>query len=310
MKLLIAIVNWNGRDMLRACLRSVLDDCANLDLRVCVVDNASDDGSVEMLGREFPSVRVLVNDDNLGFAKACNRALRESEPSEYVLFLNPDTLAAGGAIARMVAALDARPDAGAATCSLTGGRSEFQGGQGHRFPTVRTTLNQYLFLNRLLSDRWFPGIYWARRPAGSEIHVDWISGAAMLVRRAAIRGDAFFNELYFMYAEDMEASKDLAASGWKLLFLPDASMTHFMKGSIKKSPERVFQTQISSQLLYLRRNASPLKYRLLKNLMLAGFSLRWLAYGALNALRSRAEYAERARHQRAYIGSLLRSTSA
>ena len=204
MLLTIQIVNYNSRDNLHACLRSIRENIPEqINLQIIVINN--DKEKLEVYSEES-RVELIEKNENIGFGKAHNIGSQAAK-GKYVLFLNPDAAAQGRAISRMLACLRARPDAGAVTCALIDGRGRFQEAQGHRLPSPRTAFNQYFFLSRL-SDALFPGIFLSRRPSGTA-EVEWISGAAMMVRGAALDGSPFFNEEYFMYAEDMEASLTL-----------------------------------------------------------------------------------------------------
>jgi len=291
----IVIVNWNGRRLLEACLRSVYEDPAGRAAMVCVVDNASQDESAAMVKERFAAVRLVESATNLGFAKACNLGLKELGAADAVLFLNPDAAAQGRAISRMLACLRARPDAGAVTCALIDGRGRFQEAQGHRLPSPRTAFNQYFFLSRL-SDALFPGIFLSRRPSGTA-EVEWISGAAMMVRGAALDGSPFFNEEYFMYAEDMEASLTLRRKGWKLLFISDAEMVHHVKQSTSRTGPRIFNTQVSSQLLFFRKHYSSREAWSMRWIMAAGHALRLCAHAVLGLARGQAAHRGKAASQ-------------
>ncbi|MEK7389345.1 MAG: glycosyltransferase family 2 protein [Elusimicrobiota bacterium] len=301
----IVIVNWNGRELLEDCLYSIEENTPDLSYEVCVVDNASDDGSVKMIRERFPRVRLIQNEGNFGFAKACNRGFTECGDTPFVLFLNPDTRVSQGSVARLVECLKTQSDVGASTCALLDGRGRFQSGQGLRLLTLRTAINQYFFLNSL-SQSLFPGVFWARLPKGQR-DVEWISGAVMMVRRSAVGPAPFFNERYFMYAEDMEASKTLRESGWRLAFLADVFMTHHMKTSTRKSGTRVFASQVVSQAVYIERNLPPWQRPLVKASMAAGYALRWLVYAFLSLWRRSPDDALRRRDHRAYLMTLLRS---
>jgi GT2 family glycosyltransferase len=282
----VIIVNWNTRELLESCLRSVAESFQGVAHAVCVVDNGSTDGSAAMVRQKFPAARVVENAGNAGFARACNQGVAAIPESDYVLFLNPDTRISSGAVTELLGALDRHPDMGAATCALVDPAGRFQKAQGHRLPTVLTAFHQYLFLNRLLSDRIFPGVYWARRPNRPQT-VQWISGALFLVRRKAMGKGPFFDESYFLYGEDLEASLVLRRAGWALLFVPNVEAVHHLKGGVRKSPPSVFQSQVQGPLIFLRRHTSPGVFQAVRALMALGFILRGLASGAGHALGPR-----------------------
>jgi N-acetylglucosaminyl-diphospho-decaprenol L-rhamnosyltransferase len=300
LRLAVIIVNWNTRDHLEACLRSLKTECAGLDAEIWVVDNASSDGSAEMVRAGFPEVRLIENDRNEGFGRACNAAFRITTDRAYVLFLNPDAAAGGGAVRGMAEFLDAHPEAGAVTCALTDGSGRFQGGQGRCFPTVRTAFHQYLFLNRLFSDRFFPGIYWARPPR-KPCDVEWISGAVLMARRSAVEGPGFFDEFYFLYGEDLEASLAMRSRGWRLCYLPQFGIVHHMKAGVRKSGAAVFGNQVTGPLLFLQRHSRPAECARIRRIMAVGFWLRLAVFSLLSRFAGDGRYDEKSRHQRACL---------
>lgn len=303
MKLSLVTVNWNGGALLGDCLASAAEACRGLDWEHWVVDNASTDGSADAAAARCPHVRWIRSAANEGFGKACNRALAAGAAGDFVLFLNPDTRSGGGAIRAMARFLDEHPGVAAVTCSLSDGSGRFQEAQGHRLPTLRTLFNTYFFLNRLFPERWFPGVYWAKPPKAAR-EVEWISGAAMMVRRSAM-DTPFFDESYFLYAEDMEASAALRRKGWALYHLPEAGLSHAVKASVGGSPSGVFRTQVTSQALFLRRHMHPLARPLAFLIMTAGHALRALLQVALALARPGKGHGAKAVRQWRLVGVFL-----
>ncbi|NLD44849.1 MAG: glycosyltransferase family 2 protein, partial [Chloroflexi bacterium] len=192
----IIIVSWNVRDLLRECLRSVLAPMARsaegngyaLDRRaveVLVVDNASADGSADMVRSEFPGVLLVASDVNLGFAAGNNLGLRRAR-GRYVLLLNPDTVVRAGALAAMLGYLDAHPRVGLVGPLLRYGDGTVQPSR-RRFPTFGHALMESTIL-----EQWFPRNRWAREyrledvPIDGPLQVDWVNGSCMMVRSEAI----------------------------------------------------------------------------------------------------------------------------
>lgn len=267
MDLAVVIVNWNVRDLLRRCLVSVRRGLAeaSLDGRVVVVDNGSRDDSVAMLRADFPWVQVIASPNNVGFTAGNNLALRALgfgaplSPSpapdmpRYVLLLNPDTEIVGAALAHMLAYMDAHPDVG-----LLGPRLRYPDGSvqpsRRRFPTLRSA-----FLESTLLQRWRPDaaalrdFYMADRPDDVTQDVDWVVGAAMLVRRAALCQVGLLDEGYFMYSEEVDWARRLKAAGWRVVYLPQAEIMHYEGRS---SEQVVAQRHIyfqSSKVRYIRK---------------------------------------------------------
>src|ERR1700759_3275630 len=150
-KLSIIIVNWNTRDITRDCLRSIREHVSGLTYEVIVVDNASGDGSAEMICSEFPDVRLIANDDNLGFGRANNQAMRVAK-GEYLFLLNSDTVILDNAIERLLAFMAADPAIGIAGCKLLFEDRTLQSSCS-RFPSIRVALLEDLMLYKFLSRR-------------------------------------------------------------------------------------------------------------------------------------------------------------
>jgi GT2 family glycosyltransferase len=192
---------------------------------------------------------------------------------------------------------------GAVTCSLTDAAGKFQEAQGDRFPTLLTTVNQYLFLNRFFGDRFFPGVYLVRRPAARRT-VEWISGAVMMFRRAAVPGGVFFDEAFFLYGEDMDASMRLRRAGWTLLFLADVVAVHHVKASTGRSPEAIYRMQVVNPLVCIRRHCRRWEYPFIKGVIGLGYLLRAAAYGVKGVIFRDAVALRRAARQWSYFRCL------
>lgn len=224
-ELSVVIVNWNTRDILRDCLASVARHLTQVPLEVLVVDNASSDGSAEMVAREFPQVRLLRNSENVGFARANNQAMRAARGA-YFLLLNSDTVLTDGSVAGLVREVQTQPEVGLAHCRLV-----FEDGRlqhtTYRFPTIGLALLEDFGLYKLLPRRRrgeiLLGGYWDQ---GQERDVDWVAGAFMLLPRAVFERTGGFSEAYFMYGEDMEWCYRIRDAGWRIRYYPRASLTH------------------------------------------------------------------------------------
>jgi hypothetical protein len=288
----IVIVNWNVRDLLRACLRSLSRDQGSgvgsqgsvlpsltpdsclLTPEIIVVDNASTDGSAAMVAVEFPWVHLVANAENRGFTGGNNQGLALAQ-GHYVFFLNPDTEVLGDALATMLAYIEAHPGVGALGPQLRYGDGSLQSSR-RRFPTFATAL----FESTPLAWHW-PDNPWARRyhladmPDDLTQPVDWVVGAALLVRRAALDQIGGFDEGYFMYSEELDWCRRATEAGWQIAYLPDAQVIHH-EG---KSSEQVvaarhirFQT---SKVRYFRKFRGPIQSEALRVFILASFAVEW-----------------------------------
>jgi len=232
----VVIVSWNVRDLLRACLRSVLGSLAGSDLlaEIIVVDNGSGDGTPEMIQSEYPAVTLIASPDNLGFAKANNLAIRQSA-GQYILLLNPDAEVVGDAIPALVAFLRQHREVGVVGPMLLNGDGTVQSSR-RRFPTVPLG-----FIESTILQRYVPGArmllryYCEDRPLNEVQDVDWLVGACLLVRREAIEMVGLLDEQFFMYLEEVDWCYRLRQAGWKIVFLPEAKVIHYYGQSSEKN---------------------------------------------------------------------------
>jgi hypothetical protein len=231
----VCIVNWNTRSDLEHALDSVLKADQGLDLQVIVVDNASRDGSADMVRERFAQVSLIRSPQNLGFARGYNLAARQAR-GRYLLILNPDTEARPDALRRLVEFMDAHPAAAAAGPRLLNSDGTLQL-SCRRFPRALAGVFRNTFLGRL-----FPGNRYAAHYLMTDWNhaepreVDWVSGAAMCVRREAWDQIGGFDERFFMYAEDMDWCLRAREAGWQIHYVPDAAIIHRVGRSSDQRP--------------------------------------------------------------------------
>jgi N-acetylglucosaminyl-diphospho-decaprenol L-rhamnosyltransferase len=284
----IVIVNWNVRDLLRQCLQSVYDagGLRAEQLQVIVVDNASADGSVEMVRAEFPQVELVANADNLGFGKANNQALPMCR-GRHVVLLNPDTKVLDRAIARMAEMMDAEPEIAVLGCRLLNGDGTLQRWTGGAYPRLANLLNHYFFLDRLLPSSMRPMPLYLDHDVNRDIEVDWLCGACMVMRTAELDGK-LFNPDYFMYGEDMELCHRLKQAGGKVVYTPRVSIIHYQGESMKQQQEGdVLLSALKGPRQFYRQMRGGRGLWLYDLVTVAGFGLRWSLY-QLGALLPRA----------------------
>ncbi len=222
-RLAIVIVSYNTRDDLCDCLRSLHDAPPTTTHQVVVVDNGSSDGSVAEVRRRWPAVGLIEMGRNAGFAAANNAGIRATE-SELVLLLNSDTLVPPGSLDRLVGRLDANPRAAAAGPRLI----DADGALELSFGAMISPWNELRQKYRLRGLTRGPG--WLRRriarQADKESYPDWVSGACLLVRRAAGDVAGWLDERYFLYGEDVDFCAALRAAGGRILFTPEGEVIH------------------------------------------------------------------------------------
>src|SRR3990172_1751398 len=235
MDLSVIIVNYNVRDFLENALASAREAMKGIDGEVIVVDNASDDGSVEMVGRKFPGVRMVANDRNIGFAAANNIALRLSR-GRYMLLLNPDTIVKEDTFQIIIRFLDTHPDAGLAGCRILNPDGTLQLACRRSFPTPWVAFTKIVGLASLFPrSRLFGRYNLTYLDPEQPAEVEAISGSFMVIRREAQQQVGLLDEMFFMYGEDLDFCYRLNTSGWKIFYVPETQIIHFKGESSKKS---------------------------------------------------------------------------
>ena len=289
----IIIVNWNVRELLRYCLLAVtsssdlfvpgagyiLFDEQRYRGEIIVVDNASRDGSADMIRSQFPWVKLIANSDNLGFTAANNQGLEQAS-GRYVLLLNPDTRVAPDALRRLLDYAEAHPEVGVVGPQLRYGDGSIQSSR-RRFPTLTT----FLFESTVLQ-RWWPrnpalAHYYAEDlPLHQPVAVDWLVGACLLVRRAALNQAGLLDTGFFMYSEELDLCRRIKELGWQIHYLPDATVIHY-EG---KSSEQVVAARhhhfYRSRLRYVHKYHGKAAAHLVRIATQAHFALLWTEEGA------------------------------
>jgi len=243
----IVIVSYNARACLVDCLASIARHPASVPLETLVVDNASSDGSADVVEAQFPAARVIRNPRNAGFAAANNVGIRASR-GELVLLLNNDAAVSAGALDRLIEALAADPGAAIAAPRLIdpGGRTEIS--TGRRLGPF-TELGRKVFGR--LYERGVPGTSWLVGRRFGRVHTpDWASGACLLVRRADAEAVGLFDERYFMYLEDVDFCAALRARGRRVRFVPGAVVTHRRGGSASSAADTALAHRRSHLAFY------------------------------------------------------------
>ena len=233
MDLTIIIVNWNGGDLLRDCLASIAATQGDLQLQVLVVDNASRDGSRERAERDFPQFTVIHSGANLGFGRA-NNLVRARVLSDLVLFLNPDTVLLPEALTRMITHARAHPDIGALGCKMRSPDGQVHELGLQNFPSPWSEFASQLFITTR-TRRWIRGQPLHPDPEQSG-YVQKLYGGCLLCRKVALDQAGWFDERYFMYAEDVDLCREIQARGWRLYYLSNAEIIHVAGGASGKAP--------------------------------------------------------------------------
>ncbi|MBM4348311.1 MAG: glycosyltransferase family 2 protein [Deltaproteobacteria bacterium] len=248
MDLSIIIVNWNTRDLLIQCLKSLKQILERLKIEIFVVDNGSMDGSLEMVRAEFPEVILIDNPSNLGFARANNQALRLSK-GKYTLLLNPDTQVKEGAIETLKAFMDIHPKAGVIGAQLLNSDGSKQNSIAN-FPSLATELLNKSLLRRLFPEQ-FPG---KESTYSMPIEVDSVIGACLMVRREAMKQVGLLDEDYFLFLEETDWCYRIRRAGWKIYHHPRAEVYHFQGKSAEKDKKRAKVEYYRSRYQFFKKN--------------------------------------------------------
>jgi len=285
----IVIVNWNARDYLRDCLRSIRDN-VSIAVETIVIDNASSDGSAAMVSGEFPGVALIANTANRGFAAANNQGIRAAR-GRYVLLLNPDTVVYKETLEKSVEFADSNPRVGVLGCRVLEAEDRVQR-TCFSFPGPMNLLLVELGLQRVFPrSRFFgrPELGWWDRD--SELDVPVVSGMYMLVRRAAIERVGVMDEDYFVYAEEADWCFRIAKAGWRCVFAPVGSILHREGGgkSTAQIKARMYVQLQKSQLIFNRKNLGDGAYWAAKCVFVASMTARWLVWSTLGRLLNRTD---------------------
>jgi len=261
MDLSIIIVNWNTKELLKDCIKSIYKKTQNIDYEIIIVDNASKDGSVKMLKEEFPQCITIASKENLGFAKGNNRAIQKAN-GKYILFLNPDTELKTEAIGGMINFMKENDEIGAIGCKLLNRDGSIQFTCARKFPTP---FNKFCFLTML--NRIFPTCkfvsstemnYWDHLDSRE---VECLSGACVLTRKKIIDQVGGFDEKFFMYCEDVELCYRIKNHGWRIYYLAGEAIYHYSGASSNQRNESYFSTllQLESNQNFLADNCGRSK---------------------------------------------------
>jgi N-acetylglucosaminyl-diphospho-decaprenol L-rhamnosyltransferase len=275
MDLSVAIVNWNTRGLLAECLASIYQHPPDCAFDIWVVDNASTDGSVEMLAEKYPAVHAVANAENVGFARANNQAIALST-GRYVLLFNSDAAATPGSLGALVSLAQVQPRAAIVGARLLNPDGSFQAG-GTPFPTLWRELLILSGAGRLFFGRWYPS-------AGSQVElgphrVDYVEGACLLVRREAIQAVGGMDEGYFMYAEEVDWCMAMKCAGWQVWYQPEARIIHHGGASSRSRRPQREADLYRSRVRFFRKWYGAGAARLLKVLILSFTAVKGVSAG-------------------------------
>jgi GT2 family glycosyltransferase len=248
MKLSVVIVSYNVRDYLENCLQSVSRALEGIEGEVFVVDNHSDDDSVETVRAQYPWVRLIENQENMGFSRANNIAIRESR-GEYVLLLNPDTIVEEATLREVLRFMEEHPKAGGAGVMMHNADGSLAPESRRALPTPWVSCLKMLGFTKRY--------YMSHLPWDQPGRIEVISGAFCFLRKKALDEVGLLDEDFFMYGEDIDLSYRLMKGGWENWYLP-YPITHFKGKSTQKSDYRYVHIFYKAMLIFFRKHYSHL----------------------------------------------------
>jgi N-acetylglucosaminyl-diphospho-decaprenol L-rhamnosyltransferase len=308
----IVIVSWNTRELLTRCIESLVawppdalrltqpGDAAQSSIEVLVVDNASDDGSADLVRERFPWVRLIQNAANVGFAVACNQAIRATG-GQYLLLLNPDAAVEPCALTQLVRFMEEHPEAGAAAPMLVdaGGESQLSCSPA---PTLRRELWRLFHLDAIWPYAVYRMCTW---PTDRARGVDVAQGACLILRRTALSRVGLLDEQFFIYSEEVDLCQRLRSQGWQIFWVPQARVLHHGGQSTRQVAAAMFLRLYQGKILYFRKHGGAPAARRYK-LILSAAALGRLLISPLTWLEPPSR---RERHQilASYYEQLLRA---
>lgn len=297
----IIVVSYNTRELLAECLRSVMSESADYRCEVWVVDNASTDGSPEMVRKEFPSVRVIANTDNCGFAFANNQALREAT-GDFLFLLNSDAVLLEGSLKALLKVFDEHAEASIAGPCLRNPDRSVQPSWGS-FPKP---FDEFLFQSFLFK------ILPTRFPYGRQVHpllrsrykqfqwVDWVTGAALIMRRQVYEAIGGLPENTFMYGEDLDYCAQAQSRGFRVAYTPKANVRHYLGASSRRDYAGWITNYTKATLAYYWRYRSEGEQRQAARWIIWGSRLRIVLWQAMGTGLKRVKQVEAATRVNGY----------
>jgi hypothetical protein len=285
----IIVVAWNVRELVRECLESTYAQTRGIDFEVIYVDNASKDGTVEMVRTQFPQVRIIENDENLGFIKANNQAI-EVARGRYVLLLNSDTLVLDEAIQKTVAFADQNPDAAVVGCRVLNRDRSLQRAC-FMYPSLLNLVLAATYLYKVFPRSRFFGrerMSWWNFDDVRDVEV--VCGCYALVRKAAIDEVGVMDETYFVYGDDPDWCYRFHEKGWRVVFTPGASIVHYGGQTTKQMSDDFLLQLMGTKLLFIRMHRGRIEFALSCLAMSLYFLLRvpyWLLHGIIDRARAK-----------------------
>lgn len=287
MNLSIIIVNYNTKELLKQTIESVINTIEHIEYEIIVSDNDSKDGSQTMIKEEFSRVRLIENNDNLGFPKGNNVAIREAK-GRYILLLNSDTKVLENCIEDCAKYMDNHKDIGALGCKLVLADGTLDHACKRGFPTPEASLFYMLKFNRLFpQNKKFAAYTMGYLSEDSINEVDSLTGAFMLVRREVIDKVGFLDERFFMYGEDIDWCYRIKSAGYKVVYYPKVTTIHYKGQSSKKKKLKTIYEFHRAMILFYNKHYRKEYNFIVTLLVYIGISLKLVLTFFINLFKCR-----------------------
>jgi GT2 family glycosyltransferase len=260
-ELSIIIVNYNTKVLLKNCLDSIISHTKNVNYEIIVVDNASTDGSLDMIKELYPQIALQCNKENVGFSRANNLGYRMSS-GDYLLFLNSDTLVRNDAILTMMTYIKDNPDIGIVGPKVVGPENH-PSRSYMRFLDVKSLFLGTKYLSWFIDTEKYR-LHYDHYDYSSTQSVPWLSGACLMTSRHVFQEAGCFDEHYFLYLEDMDLCMQVKKNGYSNVYLPSAEIVHLFGGSSEPKKSELKKIYLISANHYFRKNFSTIEYWLAK----------------------------------------------
>jgi GT2 family glycosyltransferase len=278
MELSIVIVSYNTKEMLRNCLRSLPAATEGLSIETFVVDNASPDGSAEMVRLEFPEVHLIANTENAGFTRGNNQALKLCT-GQYIVLLNPDTEAEPGSLTLLARYLEAHPEVGAVGPKLLNTDGSNQP-NGRRFPTPWIEFLGHSGLAKWNMRGYNLRYQYQREDFDIEWETDQVTGACLMLPRAVLEKVGVLEEAFYMYYEETELCWRIKQAGWKVMYVPQSRVVHHWMGSARQRSKAMTRQLYKSAIIYYRKTAGFPQQLTMRGVVAIGWLRNeWLYFG-------------------------------
>lgn len=285
MDLSIIIVNFNTEKLTLDCLKSIYKSVTSYNIEVFVVDNASSDSSVEAINKHFPQVNLIQNNENVGFSKANNQAIKLSI-GRYVLLLNSDTILNKDTLQAMISYMDEQPSVGASGCEVNLSNGQLDKACHRGFPTPEASFYYMSGLAKKFPNNPKYNLYHKSYLNMKEIHeIDCLVGAFMMVRKEVVEQVGMLDETFFMYGEDIDWCYRIKESGWKITYNPTVSIIHYKGASSKKKPYKIVYEFHRAMYIFHKKHYEK-KYSFIENnCIYAGIAIKFLVELLKNNLK-------------------------